>query len=168
MEPQSSAQTPLQPTSDSHAPYPQPSPTSSGSVMFGGRLGRVDFFLGGIYLILPLLIAALLQVAAGFIFTTVVGSRPPAEIILNIITLLVGIVTALISIPVSISLYVRRFHDLNQSGWLTLLTLVPFVNFRVWLALLVLPGTAGVNNYGIPVRDHNIWVVLGFKRPRQV
>lgn len=55
----------------------------------------------------------------------------------------------------SVAVTVRRFHDLNLSGWLYLLALalnfIPFVNFLVWIAVLVLmclKGTDGPNKYG--------------------
>jgi uncharacterized membrane protein YhaH (DUF805 family) len=55
----------------------------------------------------------------------------------------------------SVAVTIRRFHDLNLSGWLYLLALalnfIPFVNFLVWIAVLVLmclKGTDGPNKYG--------------------
>lgn len=46
----------------------------------------------------------------------------------------------------------RRFNDLNKTGWLALLMLVPGVNILVYLYLLVVEGTAGANYYGLPAR----------------
>lgn len=43
---------------------------------------------------------------------------------------------------------VRRLHDMNLSGWLSLLGLIPLVNLVLWLGLLAAPGTAGVNRHG--------------------
>lgn len=43
-------------------------------------------------------------------------------------------------------LAVLRSHDMNWSGWLALLFLVPLVNFLFFL----LPGTKGGNNFGAP------------------
>lgn len=55
----------------------------------------------------------------------------------------------------SVAVTVRRFHDLNLSGWLYLLALalnfIPLVNFLVWIGILVLmciKGTDGPNKYG--------------------
>lgn len=43
---------------------------------------------------------------------------------------------------------IRRANDMDQSGWLSLLLLVPFVNFIFILVLLFAPGTKGSNKYG--------------------
>ena len=54
-----------------------------------------------------------------------------------------------------ISLSVRRFHDLNQTGWLVLVFiiggLIPLIGLLVSLAQIiwfVMPGTVGNNRYG--------------------
>ena len=46
----------------------------------------------------------------------------------------------------------RRFNDLNKTGWLALLMLVPGVNVLVYLYLLAVEGTGGANYYGLPAR----------------
>ena len=47
--------------------------------------------------------------------------------------ILVGIYTGIVN-------YIRRWHDLGKSGWWTLLMLIPFVGFLVFLYLLFAPG----------------------------
>jgi len=47
----------------------------------------------------------------------------------------------------SIAVAVRRMHDMDKSGWILLLALVPFVNFYL-LYLAVQPGIAGPNRFG--------------------
>jgi hypothetical protein len=42
----------------------------------------------------------------------------------------------------------KRWHDLDNSGWMTLWLLVPFVNFLFILFLAIAPGTAEANRYG--------------------
>lgn len=82
---------------------------------------------------------------------------------LFIINILIGIVTALIGetlggilslvftlgiiIPY-IALAVRRFHDLDKSGWWFLTLLIPLVNFIVVLVFFTRKGTDGPNQYG--------------------
>lgn len=59
-------------------------------------------------------------------------------------------------------LSIRRLHDLNQTGWLSLLFLVPLVNFIFGLYLVFAKGTAGPNTYG-PQRITQGWEkVLGW------
>ncbi|WP_326518039.1 DUF805 domain-containing protein [Acinetobacter sp. CAAS 2-6] len=47
-------------------------------------------------------------------------------------------------------LVIRRLHDLNQTGWISLLLLVPVINFFLAFYLLLAPGTPGMNRYGPP------------------
>ena len=46
----------------------------------------------------------------------------------------------------------RRFNDLNKTGWLALLMLVPGMNILVYLYLLAVKGSEGANYYGLPAR----------------
>lgn len=55
----------------------------------------------------------------------------------------------------SIALFVRRLHDINQTGWiylgLVIAGFIPFINFLASIAQIVIaciPGTAGPNKYG--------------------
>jgi uncharacterized membrane protein YhaH (DUF805 family) len=45
---------------------------------------------------------------------------------------------------------IKRLHDLNKTGWLYLLGLVPIVNFFFAIYLIVWKGTEGDNRYGAP------------------
>lgn len=47
-----------------------------------------------------------------------------------------------------IAVTVRRFHDQNMSGWMYLLTFVPFVGGIIILVFMCLPGTRGPNSFG--------------------
>ena len=48
----------------------------------------------------------------------------------------------------------RRFNDLNMSGWMSLLILVPVANLFIGLWLLFGKGTEGKNNFGaMPVKN---------------
>jgi len=50
----------------------------------------------------------------------------------------------------SLAVLVRRLHDSNSSGWWALLVLVPIVGPLVLLYFMVIKGTPGPNNYGVP------------------
>jgi len=45
-----------------------------------------------------------------------------------------------VSVIVSVGAAVRRFHDLDLSGWYFLLLLVPLINFLTFLYLVFKPG----------------------------
>lgn len=73
---------------------------------------------------------------------------------LGIFVVLVGIYALAVLLP-SLGVTVRRFHDLNVSGWFLLLFMVlaciPVINFFAGLAQLIwfcMPGTSGTNKYG--------------------
>lgn len=62
---------------------------------------------------------------------------------------------AILTAVASFAVTIRRFHDLNLSGWVYLpfviLSAVPLLGFLVWIALIVvmcLKGTSGPNKYG--------------------
>ncbi|MBE6097928.1 MAG: DUF805 domain-containing protein [Schwartzia succinivorans] len=52
-----------------------------------------------------------------------------------------------------VSVNVRRFHDLDRSGWYCLWLLIPIVNIGWLIYLLCKKGTARANNYGIAPLD---------------
>jgi len=144
-------------------PPPQPAPpatvapVASGSPLlppvqkgfFRGRLSRVGYLLGILY---PAAVIILLA-GAGFVSNYVeqpqsgVGSSSivTAEFILIVILLIV-------SIPLSASINIRRWHDMGNSGWFYLLTFIPFASLIVVLIELIAPGTPGPNLYGDPYR----------------
>lgn len=45
---------------------------------------------------------------------------------------------------------IRRLHDLNQTGWLSLLILIPAINILIAIYLVFFKGTEGNNQYGEP------------------
>jgi len=126
-----------------HTPQPTAQPQTQG--MFSGRLNRIGYFLGGLYLIIPLLIVLGIQF---LIRGSALSASSRGGI--NIISVLVGLVAVILIIPAGLSLGIRRWHDLNQSGWLVLLNLIPFVSIITGIMLLFVPGTKGPNTYGSP------------------
>ena len=59
---------------------------------------------------------------------------------------LFSLIIALLMIPTQ----VKRLHDMDMSGWLVLIGLIPFLNSILGLCLLLIPGTEKENQYGIP------------------
>ena len=47
-----------------------------------------------------------------------------------------------------IMLMIRRLHDLNRTGWLWLLILVPYINLALLVYVLFFKGTTGPNRFG--------------------
>ena len=44
----------------------------------------------------------------------------------------------------------RRLHDINKSGWLQLIWIIPILGWIYLIYLLAQPGDAGDNQYGSP------------------
>ncbi len=115
------------------------SPIQTG--MFNGRLNRLGYFMGIVYVFVYFLVLVILQL---------LFRHSGAKTVFNIISILGGMAGVLLVIPVGISLGVRRWHDLNQSGLLVLLNLIPFVGLITLIIQLFFPGTKGPNKYGDP------------------
>ena len=83
------------------------------------------------------------------------GAIAGAGIVTVVLLLIPMYAWALLTAVASFAVTIRRFHDLNLSGWVYLpflvLGIVPLLNFLVWIVLIVLmclKGTAGPNKYG--------------------
>lgn len=76
------------------------------------------------------------------------------------------IVIAYIAIMVfSVIIMIQRLHDLNKTGWMWLLSLVPFANIYLLIILIFFKGTPGRNNYGLQPPPSKTWhwiLALGF------
>ena len=48
----------------------------------------------------------------------------------------------------SLSLYIRRLHDIDRSGWWLLIVLIPFVGIITLIFFWCLKGTQSRNTYG--------------------
>lgn len=65
----------------------------------------------------------------------------------------------LVAFYLQIVFLIRRLHDLNKTGWLCLLLLVPVLQFLFTLYALLAPGTPHRNDYG-DVRASRGWEKL--------
>ena len=121
-----------------------------------GRIGRLRYlgyssFVSFVMLIVIGIVAAVLIPALSHKSGTGHGSDGPA-------VALVG----LMYIPLLAIAFImakRRLNDLDHSGWLSLLLIVPFVNFFMGLYLTFFPGTPGANSYG-PKPVKNSWLII--------
>ena len=57
---------------------------------------------------------------------------------------------SLITLLPSLAVGSRRLHDLNKSGWMQLIWLIPLLGWIYMIYLLVQPGDASDNQYGSP------------------
>lgn len=130
-----------------------------------GRISRITFCAWNISLIIVLM----------FILTTILkfilnlsGNPLETTMFQNNIGQLI-LIFLIIYIPFmyfSIIFGIKRLHDLNQSGWLYLLSLVPIVNIVFALYMSFAPGTTGPNKFGeqcAPKKWESVvtWVIVG-------
>lgn len=73
-----------------------------------------------------------------------------------LITFVFAIIALLIWV-FEISLSVRRWHDLNKSGWWVLINLIPILGWIYSLVMLgFMPGDKDSNQYGPPPQEGSI------------
>ena len=69
-------------------------------------------------------------------------------------------------IAVALIMARRRLHDLDHSGWLALLLIVPLVNVFFGLYILFAAGTEGRNSYGpMPAKNSIALIIVGIILP---
>ncbi len=159
--------------------------------MFDRRVGRLDFFLGGLYVQIPSVLIYLSIFFLSFLFS---HSQPTYNLILLFILVIIIFLLSLLQIFISISLTVRRLHDFGRPWKLLLIDFIPAVVAILWLLaqaggqvepndadiirflpiinivfylyVQFMPGDKEPNKYGHPTKSHNFWVVLGFKKSK--
>ena len=77
----------------------------------------------------------------------IVGSLVLAIIEIPVLPALM-ILAPILLVPGSITLVVRRLHDVGMSGWMWFVALVPVVGALYLIYLFVQEGDAGENAYG--------------------
>jgi uncharacterized membrane protein YhaH (DUF805 family) len=130
--------------------------------MFSGRIDRVGYFLGAVYTLMPIIVFLLLYIFSAAFFGTE-GNVLRSSV--NVVLFFFGSIYSLLLLPVTIGLTIRRWHDLNETGWLTLLNFIPVVSSIIGLVLLFVRGTAGPNNHGEPLHMRSLTEVLFGKKP---
>lgn len=100
-------------------------------LVFDGRIPRSE------YIKLWLILAACNMVAGGVLG---MGHNTLSEAALSLY--------AIFAFTANLSLFIRRLHDLDKSGWFALLLCVPVVNILFSLYTLCFKGTEGPNRFG--------------------
>lgn len=130
---------------DADVGYDETSPFSPA-----GRFGRASYiaYVFGMYFALMLCAGIFMGIATalGDIGSLIGGA-------LSIIVYVAFFVMAIIFM-------IRRLHDLNWSGWLSALTVVPIVNIIIAIPCLFFRGTAGANNYGPPPKPNRTHTIV--------
>ncbi len=98
---------------------------------FSGRSSRHEFWFFTLFLFIALFVCGLLDISLGF------KEAGPLQVLVLITTL----------VP-SISVSVRRLHDIGRSGWWYLLAFIPFVGWIVLIYWCCQPSEQATNTYG--------------------
>lgn len=147
---------------------------------FEGRLNRQRYWLR-ILALIGITIGIMVFIVNLFGATYAMENRYESSTSINVAVVLlsVSVLIAYVAMIVSsISLLIRRLHDLDQSGWMSLLSFIPLVGFGLLIYAAFFRGTDGPNQYG-PDRlrplDNQNWTnptnslgqTQGFHQPNQ-
>lgn len=127
-----------------------------------GRIGRLRFLA---YSMLFSLFSYIATVALAIIVGLILPNSQDSVSNIDRIAVIVSGVSALVFSVIFMAVYFvlskRRLNDLNKTGWLSLLGLIPIINILFSLYLLFWPGTDSSNDYGAKPAKNSILVILG-------
>jgi uncharacterized membrane protein YhaH (DUF805 family) len=119
---------------------------------FNGRSRRTEYWMFALFNCLFLFLASILDKILGTNFDTIFGIHLKVEsqpISLHILPLgYIYLIYALVVIIPSLSVSVRRLHDVGKSGWMLLIGLIPILGAIYLLILLVTDSNLAPNQYG--------------------
>jgi uncharacterized membrane protein YhaH (DUF805 family) len=107
--------------------------------LFQGRINRRNYILG-----------KMLLMSIAVVVTALYNALYASFYLLELSVFFIGIIIIMIGagLLLSISLDIRRLHDLGNSGWWFLLMYVPLANIPLSLLLLFQAGGGKPNKYG--------------------
>ncbi|MCH7380091.1 MULTISPECIES: DUF805 domain-containing protein [Acinetobacter] len=124
-----------------------------------GRFGRLSY---AAWTFLSSIVAVILIFVLAFGAVLVTGGSLEQGQDYPVLAIVLFIILYIVFVYFSFVFTIRRLHDRNQTGWLSLLAIVPFVNFIFIIYLLCAKGTAGENKFGVE-RETSGWEkVLGW------
>lgn len=121
---------------------------------FNGRIGRIR------YLAYNFLINFVLMFVVGMVAAIAIPSIVTPDRAVDLPVALFVMLLYLPPVVVMFMLAKRRLNDLNHSGWLSLLMLIPLVNALLMVYLVFWPGSAGINDYGPPATPNSVGLII--------
>ena len=103
---------------------------------FSGRISRASYFLAGMLMMLLVVFISYRLMLADERGTSAAGW----EVMLSIVLIA--------SLWAQAALGAKRMHDLDKPGLFAALLFVPALNFVTFVALCLIPGTNGANQFG--------------------
>ncbi|AZG98726.1 TPA: DUF805 domain-containing protein [Proteus mirabilis] len=109
---------------------------------FSGRARRKEYWM---FIVVNTIILAILY---GIMFSSIdsyTGEMSGTGFAAFIIICIYSLATIIPNIAVT----VRRFHDQDKSGWMVLLSFIPFAGGLILFIFMCLEGTRGENRFGL-------------------
>ncbi len=115
-----------------------------------GRFGRYSFLAWNFVLNFVVMIIAFAVLAAMGAASNLMTMNDPNQMMAFYASGsgLVVLAIMLVSFIISMIFFIRRLHDINMSGWFSLLIIIPLVNIVFGIFVLVKKGTEGANRFG--------------------
>ena len=111
---------------------------------FNGRSRRKEYWMFWLFQVIISLILVALMFIGGLDSSSIESEFNGFGIF---IAFILGMFVLAMLIP-NIAVAVRRFHDQDKSGWMYLLSLIPYIGGLIIFIFMLLPGTYGPNQYG--------------------
>lgn len=129
-----------------------------------GRFGRLSY-LAWLFIIGMIYSCVLgITVALG-LFAVFTSAERSFDVLfssaLGISAIVIAVVSIIAMFVAMICITIRRLHDLNKSGWLCLVFLIPLVGTIFSIYVMAAKGTQGENNYGIKRPTEQTEKVIG-------
>jgi len=115
---------------------------------FNGRASRSEYWWWALFTALVITVIGALTLLVGS-QTSSMGSGSTPGAAMTPLILLLGLFYLAVLVP-SIALSVRRLHDVGYTGWLVLLTLIPYLGSLILLIFAVLPSSPAGAKYDPP------------------
>ncbi|WP_111860777.1 DUF805 domain-containing protein [Acinetobacter sp. CFCC 10889] len=132
--------------------------SSDSGLSANGRFGRLSYLAWNMLLGFFVMLCGVL---AAFIVPSMMtslssGTSPSLGLFVPIILIYI------ILIYCTYIFAIRRLHDLNKTGWLSLVLLIPLIGLFFWIYISCAKGDEGYNNYGAPRLTRGWEKVLGW------
>lgn len=106
-----------------------------------GRLGRLAFFLW-------MTLMTFINAGACLVIVGVAETVQHQASLGEGVAIILMILVVLLTTWTSFALAIKRFHDMDASGWWVLLLCIPYFGILIALVICFIPGTEGANQYG--------------------
>ncbi len=112
-----------------------------GYVVWNARSTRSEYWWWTLFAVIVAIVASIIDTAAFSADMSTGGFGP------------VGVITSLALFLPGLSLWIRRLHDTDRSGWWTWILLVPIVGFIVTLIFALLPSKMGPTRWNNRIQE---------------